>query len=294
MDWNYLRTFLAVAETGSLAGAAAQLAISHATAFRHVRAFETGLGTRLFEKVRGRYELTEAGEDILDLARTVSVAVEDIDRRSSGADVQLKGRVRLTAPGSFSCHFLPGYLAGFRDAFPDITVDLLTSNEELNMAGRAADIALRITHTPPDHLIGRKLVDIPWGLYASTDYLQRRGTPSDARDLTHHDVIGATGAMARQERFASLDRDFRGRVICRSDDLMTMAAFALSGQGIALLPADVAVGLARAGSVGQSGCNQLWLLTHPDLRNVARVRALTRFLTQAFRADPRFADPSPR
>ncbi|WP_269583088.1 LysR family transcriptional regulator [Roseibium sp. Sym1] len=292
MDWNYLRTFQAVADTGSLAAAAAKLSISHATAFRHIKAFESELGARLFEKVQGKYSLTDAGADILDLSSTVAVAMEDIDRRVSGTDVQLKGRIRLTAPASFSGHFLPGCLAGFRQDYPDITVELLCSNEELNMSNRAAEIALRVTHTPPDHLIGRKVADIPWGLYASPDYLAQKGTPRSAGDLAQHDLIGGAGALTRRDGFARIDRELRDRVVVRSDDLMTMAAFACRGLGLALLPADVARGgLKRVMCFDAMPDNQLWLLTHPDLRNVARVRCMMQFLDRAFRKDPEFTSP---
>lgn len=283
MDWNYLRTFQAVADTGSLSGAAERLSISHATAFRHIKAFEGELGTRLFDKVQGKYGLTDAGAEILDLAQSVAVAMEDIDRRISGTDVELKGRIRLTAPASFASHFLPGYLAAFRQAYPQITVELLSSNEELNMSNRAAEIALRVTHMPPDHLIGRKLADIPWGIYASPAYLQRKGTPSSFGTLAAHDLISAAGKLARRGGFARIDRDLRDRVVVRCDDLMAMAACARQGQGLALLPADVAGdGLTCAMAIDGMPDNQLWILTHPDLRKVERVRRMMQFLSEAF------------
>lgn len=284
MDWNYLRTFHAVSETGSLARAAERLGISHATAFRHMKALETDLGARLFDKVQGRYSLTEAGAEILGHAQTVAAAFEDIERSSTGVDRQLKGRIRLTAPASFSCRYLPGLLEGFRKDYQDISVELLTSNEELNMSQRAAEVALRVTNSPPDHLIGRKLADIPWGFYASVNYLERKGCPLHLADLGQHDLIGATGSLARRDGFAMIDREYRTRVVCRCDDLMAMAAFAAQGLGLALLPADVASqSVQRVLVLGDVPANQVWLLTHPDLRKVERVRALMQFLTPAIR-----------
>jgi len=284
MDWNYLRTFHAVSETGSLARAAQRLGISHATAFRHIKAFERDLGTRLFDRLQGSYALTEAGREIAELARPVAAAFEDIERSGSGTDRQLKGRIRLTAPASFSSFCLPATLADFRRAYPHISVELLTSNEELNMAQRAAEVALRVTAAPPEHLIGRKLADIPWGLYASADYLDRMGRPQAMSDLVRHDLIGATGPLARRDGFARIDRELRDQVVCRSDDLMTMGAFAAEGLGLALLPADVAQGtLQHVMTIDGVPDNQLWLLTHADLRKVARVRALMQFLTLGLR-----------
>lgn len=286
MDWNYLRTFHAVAESGSLTKAAESLSISHATAFRHIRSFEAELGSRVFEKIRGHYALTEAGEEILDLARQVAVSVEDIERRGTGRDVQLKGRVRLTAPGSFSYYFLPGYLKEFRKRYPEIAVELLTSNDELNMSTRAAEIALRVTSAPPDHLIGRKIADIPWGIYASQAYLADGAAPRHLSELKQHQLIGATGPLARRAGFVHLDREFRDQVKIRCDDLMTMASFARQGEGLALLPADMAEGdLVLSQFFPAAPDNQLWLLTHPDLRKVERVRRVMRFLGDALRKD---------
>jgi len=289
MDWNYLRTFHAVAETGSLAGAVARLGNSHATAFRHIKALETDLGTRLFDKTQGRYKLTEAGGEIHQLAQTVAIAFDDIERRGSGTDIQLKGRIRLTAPASFACHYLPGYLATFRRTYPDITVELLSTNEELNMNNRAAEIALRVTSSPPEHLVGRKLADIPWGVYASPAYLKMHGKPACPSDLAQHKLIGAAGTLTRQEGFAWIDRDHRDRVVARSDDLMTVAALARQGLGLALLPVDVAQqGLERTLSLEWLRHNQLWLLTHPDLRKVERVRCMMQFLSRSFGSEQDF------
>lgn len=289
MDWNYLRTFHAVAETGSLTKAADQLSISHATAFRHIRAFENQLGSRVFDKVKGHYVLTDAGEEILSLARTVAVSIEDIERRGTGSDVQLKGRVRLTAPASFSYYFLPAYLSELRVEYPEIAVELLTSNDEVNMSTRAAEIALRVTSAPPEHLVGRKLIDIGWGIYASDVYLARRGMPKTVMDLKTHTLIGAVGSLARRDGFVALDADFRSQTKVRCNDLMAMASLARQGEGLALLPADMAVdALTRCLDFPAASDNQLWLLTHPDLRNVERVRRVMAFLAAAFRREPAF------
>ncbi|MEC9403968.1 MAG: LysR family transcriptional regulator [Pseudomonadota bacterium] len=291
MDWNYLRTFHAVAETSSLGKAAEKLAISHATAFRHIRSLEEQLGSRLFEKVKGRYRPTEAGAEILDLAQSVFVAMEDIDRRISGADLALKGRIRLTAPASFAAHFLPGYLGDFKARFPDITVELLTSNEELNMSSRAAEIALRVTSSPPEHLIGRKVAEVPWAYFASQTYLERKGAPSTSADLTTHDLIGASGLLSQRPGFQQMDRTHRDRIVVRSDDLMTMAALARKGLGICLVPVDVAQGgIQKLALTTDVPANELWVLTHPDLRSVERVACMTRFLATAFGAEVAFSD----
>lgn len=144
MDWNLVKVFLAVCETGSQVEAAKRIGLSHATVFRHISALEEQTGTRLFERVKGRYVLTDAGDEMREIGLGIAQSFEAIDRRVSGRDGSAEGIVRLTAPRSFADAVLPHYLADFCDAHPNIQVELLVSNQEMNMSDRSADIALRV------------------------------------------------------------------------------------------------------------------------------------------------------
>lgn len=288
MDWNYLKIFLALNEHGTLEAAARHLKVSHTTAFRHLRAFETAIGSQLFDRISGRYQLSTVGEEMLTLARRISGGFDEIERRIAGHDIQASGLVTLTAPTSFSYSFLPDYIAACSEAHPDIRIELLVTNQELNMSRRTADIALRVSKAPPDHLVGRVVANIAWAAYASNAYLEARGIPRDLEDLRTHCLIGAAGDLSSHAAFVWMDKQAPGSVVQRCDELVSMGHFAATGQGIALLPDDVSMpGLQRCFTFSPAGRNKVWLLTHPDLRNVTKIRLVMRFLASALSSDGR-------
>src|SRR5690606_15542348 len=137
-----LRTLLAIAREGTLAGAARRLRVNHSTVFRRLRAIEARLGTRLFERQGGSYVTTAAGEDLLRTAERVEAEVEALERRLSGQDLRLTGNLRLTAPDDVAEVLLMPLLAQFRHAYPDISVELAVDNRMLNLTRREADIAV--------------------------------------------------------------------------------------------------------------------------------------------------------
>lgn len=285
MNWNGLKDFLAIAETGSLSGAAARAGVNHSTMYRRLQAFEAEIGGRLFEKINHRYVLTTMGEELLEHGRVVSDTVDLIERRIAGKDFQPKGVVRITAPYNLACRYLPPALSGFRQAFPEIHIELLSSNLEVNMNTRQADIAVRATPSPPEHLIGRKVCTIPWSVFGSAEYQQRYGHPQSMADLDQHQLIGGTGAIANLPGFTWLDQHQGRSITTRCDELTTMAYLAEAGHGLALLPNDQArPGLDRLFDFPAAKPSELWLLTHPDLREVERIRLVMRHLAEAFQA----------
>ncbi len=278
MDWNALKIFIAVAHSNSLVGAAESLGMSHSTVYRRLNEFEEQVG-RLFERLNGRYELTEIGEEMLGHAQRISHSFADIEREIAGKDTQPKGTVRITAPSSFSYHELPKHLAELSKLHPDIQTELLVTNSELNMSNRLADIAIRVTPSPPEHLVGREIRRIKWGVYAAPEYLLQQGCPENLESLQYHKIIGASGALSSHPAYQWLDKHHTGNVISRCDDLVAMSYLSQSGLGLALLPDDLMlVGLERLFTFKHVKTNQLWVLTHPDLRKVERIKIVMRFL----------------
>jgi len=290
MNWNDLKLFLAVAENGTLKEAARQLGVSNTTVFRHLNAFEEGIGSLLFDRSKGGYELTETGEEMLVLAQGISNSFDDIDRHIMGKDIQPKGSVKLTAPGSFAYGFLPQYLADFKQLYPDIDIELLVTNQELNMSNRNADIALRVSQSPPEHLVGRQIRSIEWGVYAGTDYLEKFGRPTNVNSLKRHELIGASGTLRSKPAFSWLEKNHSKEITQRCDDLIAMSCLASKNLGLAFLPNDLQrPELQRCFTFEPAGLNSLWILTHPDLRKVERIKIVMRFLTKTISADDRLA-----
>ncbi|GLX77467.1 transcriptional regulator [Thalassotalea insulae] len=282
MDWNGLKTFIKVVETGSLAAAAKELGVNHSTVFRRLRGLEQDVGAKLLAQQANRYHLTAIGEEFAALGRDIDAKYNDIERLIVGKEYQPKGHVRITAPFNIANRFIPQALKALRKAYPEITVELLASNQEVNMNTRNADIAVRATQTPPGHLVGRKVTSFAWGLFAGKEYLNSQSFQT-VSDLKHHNVIGAAGQMCHLPAFNWLEQHYSGQITIRCDELITMSHFAETGQGIALLPMDqLRDNIECVMLVPDIPASELWLLTHPDLKNVERIRVVMKFLTEYF------------
>jgi DNA-binding transcriptional LysR family regulator len=289
MQWDSLKLFLAIAGSGSLAAAARALDINHSTVFRRLNAFEAQLGGRLFERLGGAYQLTPLGEEVLERARRIQQDMDELERSVLGKDIQPKGTVKITAPNNIAYRFLPRYFRDFHKRYPDIRLELFVSNLEFNMSNRQADIAVRATDTPPEHLIGRKILDLQWGVYAGTAG-GRKARPHSMKELKHFPLIGASGGMKNLKAYRALDTRYADNIRVRCDDMVSMSHFAEAGAGLAVLPDDEArKGIVRLFDFEPAITSKLWLLTHPDLRHTERIRLVMEALAEAFRQDAQWA-----
>lgn len=294
-DWNDLRYLLAIARGGSLAAAARALGVNHSTVFRRLNAFEQALGARLFERLPEGYVPTAAGERVRQHAEQAEAALLALERTAAGGDYRLSGDIRMTTAANLAHDYVAPAVAAFRERYPDIRVEIAVSDHDFDLNRREADLALRATAQPPEVLVGRRIATLRWHACASPAYLQRYGRPRDAGELAQHAQIGADAAFARLGVFAWQRRTVPPeRIVVRASELNTMAALAEAGVGLALLPSDqVRPGLVRLFALDAAFDGALWLLTHPDLRHAARIRAFADFLYERLRADPRLADASP-
>lgn len=290
MDWNGFKVFLAIARTGSLSAAAKQLSVNHSTVFRRLNTLEEEMGGRLFERFPQGYQLTILGEEVLSLAHTIEKSFESIERHMVGKDIQPKGRVSMTAPNNIAYHYLPDYLSSFKRAYPEIDVDVLVGNHDLNLDSREADIAIRASANPPEHLVGKQIAQIPWSVFASPDYLMQHQAPTCMAQLNQHKLIGACELLTHLTPFQFMEKNYGQHISLRSNDLVSMSFLAEAGQGLAFLPNDQArQGLQALFSLEPSTHSKLWLLTHPDLRNLARVKLLMRHLSDCFENETRLS-----
>lgn len=284
MDWNALKCFLAVANAGSLSGAAQALGVNHSTIFRRLQSFEEEIGGRLFDRIDNRYHLTPLGEELQQRASDIAKSFDDVERLIAGKDFQPRGLVKITAPLNISCRFLPRYLADFRKQYPDIHIELLSSNLEFNMNSRQADIAVRATPSPPEHLVGRKITSIGWGVFASNAYIQKHGEPKSLDELAKHRLIAAAGTLRNLPGFIWLDQHHANAITTRCDDLTVMSCWAEVGEGLAFLPNDQErKGIRKILDFTPAKGSDLWILTHPDLRQVERIRLVMHCLVEAFK-----------
>lgn len=290
--WDDLRLLLAIARAGSLSGAARALQVNHSTVFRRLQAAEAALGVRVFERGAEGYRPTLEGEEIVRHAERMDAEVLALERTVAGKDFRLAGSVRLTAPPHLARDYVAPLLPDFRHRQPDIVVELLVGDREYDLARREADLALRATAAPPPYLVGRRVLDLPWWVFAAESWLAPLPTAADA--LGGFPLIGAEASLLRLPVFAWLEATHgAASVVARASELDTMAAMARAGLGLAALPVDQRQpGLRPLFALDARFTAGLWLLSHPDLRHLQRLRVFADYLADALRADPRL-QPEP-
>jgi len=293
MKWNDLPYFLAVVDGGNLARAASRLGVNHSTVFRRINSMEERLGARLFERLPEGYVLTEAGRQAAEFARQAEDSVHALERTLAGRDVELTGQIRMTTAPDLARLYVAPCLAGFAQRHPGIRVEVAVGDSDYDLTRREADLALRATPAPPEHLVGRRVTDLVWQAWASPDYLATCGRPCTVEELGSHRLIGSDEAFRRVPVFEWLHRNWPpDRFVATASDLSTMAALAAAGLGVAMLPHDpTGGGLEALFPIDPPHTSRLWILTHPDLRNVARIRVFTGFLFEFLR---QFVEAAPQ
>ncbi|MEA1649953.1 LysR family transcriptional regulator [Nitrospirillum sp. BR 11164] len=275
MDWNGFRLILAISRTGSLKGAAKALGHDHSTIFRWLNALEAAFQVQLFERSAGTYRPTDAGERMLLAAERMEEEALALDRDITGRDARLSGNLRITCSESLAYRLLNDLLVEFRARHDGISIELLVDNRQLDLLRREADIAIRATRPAEGDLFGRRLADTAWALYASPAYLAGKPAPV-APGFAGHSFIGwDTGAAAAAATWLT-DMVPGTAIVYRSSSLINQMMAVKAGIGMALLPCylgDPEADLARVAGPEGALTRELWLITHRDLRNTARVRA---------------------
>lgn len=282
LHWDDLRVVLAIAEAGSLSGAGRRLGVSHATVFRRLGEIERRLGVGLFQRARGGYLPTAAGEAAATAARRIAAEVVTVERRLAGQDLRPSGSLRVTTTDTLLVGVFSRVFAEFRRANPEIALEVAVSNQLFSLSKREAEVAIRPAAAPPEALVGRRVATIAQAVYGTPGLLAEL---SGDRGLESAPWVGPDEAMTYRalERWmaaAGCDAACRFRV----DTMLGMAAAAAEGIGLAVLPcylADADPRLSRAGPPIPELATPLWLLTHPDLRRVARIRAFLDFVAGA-------------
>ena len=280
LSWDDFRYIKTIAGAGTLAGAAAALGVNHSTVFRRLAQIEDRAGAPLFERGRSGYALTARGEEMARVAARMDDDILAFERRIAGQDMRPSGELRVTTNDTLLTDLLTELFADFRIAFPEIVLDVVVSNQSLNLSRRDADVAFRATERPPEALVGRRLAGIAWAVYGPKKLAKRKFDPvQDA-----HDWIGLGDNLASLSQFKWLKANIPAeRIVYKVNTVLGLTEAAAAGIGIALLPcflADKEPGLARLTAPDTAPAGGLWLLTHADLRHTARVRAFMDFATE--------------
>lgn len=278
LNWTDFHTVLLVSRYGQLAKASAALAVTHATLLRKLAAIEARLGARLFDRERGRYTLTAAGEEVVQAAQGIEPLARGAEMRVLGQDLRPSGQVRVAVVGILIDFLLPPILSQFATAFPDVSIELVASREHVSLVRREADVAIRVADSVPDWLVGRRLVELNFKVYT----LKRRGLRPTLRDPA--ELVGQRRwiGFEREARELKFDRWLNTQVpdssvVLRVDGFGPALAMLRAGLGIALLPEfleNTCPELQPLTPAIAELATPLWLVTHQELRNTMRIKVL--------------------
>jgi DNA-binding transcriptional LysR family regulator len=284
-DWNDLKYFLAVAHHHSTLAAGRALQVNQSTVQRRLAALERRLGRPLVQRHPTGYRLTEFGEALLPYAESVAKAVAALEQQLESAQLEAVGVIRVTCPEPLVYRITQTTLLDrFHARYPGLRVEFVMSDKYLDLMKGEADVALRSGDTVDNELVGRKIGDSLWAVYASRKYIERCGQPDRVEAIEQHDLVGFDETMANH-RAAQWLRDVapHGRVVARNNSVLGLLYSVKAGVGIAPLPtaiADAEPELVRVlGPVPELA--RIWrLLTRADLRHTPRVAAFFDFMIE--------------
>lgn len=288
ISWDDQRAFLAVLETGSLSAAARQLGLTQPTVRARIEALEAALGTTLFTRSVHGLKPTARGQTLEITARAMAHASDAFVRGASAEEDEISGAVRLSVSEFVGVAVLPAMLAPLADRHPALRIELELSNRPADLLEQQVDIAVRMT--PPQHaaLVAQRVPAIRIGLYAHVDYLAAHGTPASVEDLTRHRLVGpdrSRGELAMvADRLPGLDP---AAFILRTDAHPVALGAARAGLGIAAIHrplADADPCLRPVLPQLDLATLETWIVTHENLRKLARIDAVFDHLVQAFTA----------
>jgi DNA-binding transcriptional LysR family regulator len=282
-DWNDLKHLLAVARHGSTLAAGRALGVDQSTVQRRLVELERRIGQSLVQRQPTGYRLTEFGLEMLPFAEAVERSVQAFERQLRTLGTDTAGVIRLTCPEPIVNRIMQtGLLDRFHALHPALRVQFVMSDKYIDLSQGDADVALRSGDTDDDELVGRKIGDSVWAVYASRTYIERHGQPASIEDLARHALVGFDDTMARH-RIAQWLRKVApdAPMAARSSSVLGLIYSVKAGVGVGPLPlplGDAEPDLVRV-IEPVAELSRIWrLLTTPQLRRTPRVSAFFDFI----------------
>jgi DNA-binding transcriptional LysR family regulator len=297
LDWDDLKSFLAIVRHGNLSAAARALKVTQTTMGRRLEALHARAGARLLQKTPSGYVLTPAGERILANVERMEAEALSAERAITGTDARIAGQVRITTVETFGARVLTPMLRPLAEAQPELEVELITDSRALSLSRREADIALRLAEFEQHEAVVRRVGEMAFAAYASADYIARCGLPDFDAGAPGHGVVALQEDMAllpEARRLAALTRGARVALRTNSRDAQLQAT--ITGYGIAMLPcyrAAGAEGLIELDAAGDRLVRGIWLGVHRDTRHAPRMRLVLEHITSGLRGLASTLNPPP-
>lgn len=290
IDWDDLRVFLYTARTGSLTQAARRLRIDHSTVSRRIAQLETSLGVAVLERQRSGLRLNEVGERLLRHAETMESALVSFQEEFGADKTIVSGHVRLATMEGIASLYIAERCGQLRKIAPGITLELVTSPQTVHVNKREADIFLSFFKPLGQGLVSEKIGGFRLYLYASQEYINQHGMPSDRSDLQNHQFISYIEDLILVDSVRWL-RDVieTPAVVFQSNSMIAQMNAAAGGQGIVLLPTFSVAGRSELIPIlpeEVSTTREIWLNVHNDLQFSPRIRPVRLFLKNLFKGEP--------
>lgn len=284
-NWDDLKYLLGVARHGSTLAAGRALGVDQSTVQRRLTELERRLGQPLVQRQPAGYRLTEFGQAMLPHAERVEQAVRVFEQQLASALAEVTGVIRVTCPEPIVYRITQSTLLDrFRACHPALEVHFVMSDKYVDLMKGEADVALRSGDTEDGELVGRKIGDSIWAVYASRTYIERHGRPERIEDLAQHALVGLDETMAKHRTAAWLRKVAPdAALVARSSSVLGLVYSAKAGIGVAPLP--IALGDAEPDLVQVIGpvaeLTRIWrVLTTPELRRTPRVGAFFDFIVE--------------
>ncbi|MFP3505098.1 LysR family transcriptional regulator [Burkholderia sp. SIMBA_062] len=275
-DWENLRYFVAVAQTGSLSAAARRLNVDHATVSRRLSALEAELKMRLVDRLPRACRPTSAGKLILEFAEQMEERAFSIERLALAEQTSLHGVVTVSVPPVLANNLFANHFHEFARLHPAIRLAIASQAQRISLGRREADLAVRLVRPEEPQNVTRKLGEMAFGLYASREYAHA-STPDDWAFIAYEAQFAE---MPHQQWLQSIAQG--RRIVCEVSDITTQQVAARTGAGVAGLPVfmgDSDPELQRLPFDGASFSREIWLVVHADLRHSPAIRAVIDFIS---------------
>ncbi|MCL1037877.1 LysR family transcriptional regulator [Shewanella submarina] len=277
-NWDDYRVILALYRGKSLRQAGRELNMNHSTVCRRVAQLNRKYAAPVFEGSPQGYILTLFGQSLLESAEKIEAFAQKDLRLKRGTQIDISGSITLSIPPPIVQYLLLDDLLEFGQMYPQISLNVHTSYQLVDLDRSEADIVVRASNTPPEHLVGRRLFPITVAYYASTQYLETTTSQNFS-------WITANCATSKPDWLSETPWPDAG-VALKIDDLVLRHHAAAAGKGLirgACYIANAFPELVRVDNNRPFPFQELWILTHPDLRHVARIKLLMNFLTDKLR-----------
>ena len=279
VDWQDILFLMTLAESKSLSDAAEKLDVNRTTVSRRIESLERTFNTKLVERIGRNLVLTEAGREVVVSAEIMNGEVQSLKRRVSGKDEEIAGIIRLTTTQAIAT-LLSRRMAEFSAAHPQVLLEISATNAQEDLQLLEADIAVRLTKSPPEELVGRKLFDISTALYASesTNKKLQKKLPVTYISSSLGPEISKFARDILESRQETL------RIALRSNSMDLVKEMLRQGDCVALLPCYLAegeAGLIQVKDTPNLPSTQMWLLYHPRARKLHRIQAFIQVIESA-------------